>query len=145
MLIRGLLRRCAWCGGKGAFFNGWFKREDRCHTCGLLWQRRLEGFELGAMTMNVLVSYGTLLFGMGIGVFLTYPDVAVVPLRFLDLCLIGLFRLLNVPSHFLIFVLRGSPQYCVCVMELSPALSMYVCVLSNSPMELSPTLFLIVV
>jgi len=80
MLIRGLLRRCAWCGGKGAFFNGWFKREDRCHTCGLLWQRRLEGFELGAMTMNVLVSYGTLLFGMGIGVFLTYPDVAVVPL-----------------------------------------------------------------
>jgi hypothetical protein len=46
----------------------------------LLWQRRLEGFELGAMTMNVLVSYGTLLVGMGVGVFLTYPDVAVVPL-----------------------------------------------------------------
>ena len=80
MLFRGLFRRCAWCGGQGAFFNGWFKRDDRCHTCGLLWQRRLEGFELGAITMNVLVSYGTLLFGMGVGVFLTYPDVAVVPL-----------------------------------------------------------------
>ncbi|MEI6744097.1 MAG: hypothetical protein WCL35_10050 [bacterium] len=80
MLLRGLFRRCAWCGGKGAFFISWFKRDDRCHTCGLLWQRRLEGFELGAMTMNVMVSYGVLLAGMGVGVFLTYPDVAVVPL-----------------------------------------------------------------
>ncbi len=80
MLFRGLFRRCAWCGGKGAFFISWFKRDDRCHTCGLLWQRRLEGFELGAMTMNAVVSYGVLLAGMGVGVFLTYPDVAVVPL-----------------------------------------------------------------
>ena len=80
MLVRGLFRRCAWCGGKGAFFNGWFKRDERCHTCGLLWQRRLEGFELGAMTINVMVSYGSLIVGMGIGVALTYPDVAVAPL-----------------------------------------------------------------
>lgn len=80
MLLRGLFRRCAWCGGKGAFFNGWFKRDERCHTCGLLWQRRLEGFELGAMTINVMISYGSLLVGMGIGVALTYPDVAVAPL-----------------------------------------------------------------
>jgi uncharacterized protein (DUF983 family) len=80
MLVRGLFRRCAWCGGKGAFFNGWFKRDERCHTCGLLWQRRLEGFELGAMTINVIISYGSLIVGMGIGVALTYPDVAVAPL-----------------------------------------------------------------
>ena len=80
MLVRGLFRRCAWCGGKGAFFNGWFKRDERCHTCGLLWQRRLEGFELGAMTINVMISYGSLIVGMGIGVALTYPDVAVAPL-----------------------------------------------------------------
>ena len=80
MLLRGLFRRCAWCGGKGAFFNGWFKRDERCHTCGLLWQRRLEGFELGAMTINVIISYGSLIVGMGIGVAVTYPDVAVAPL-----------------------------------------------------------------
>jgi len=80
MLVRGFFRRCAWCGGKGAFFNGWFKRDERCHTCGLLWQRRLEGFELGAMTVNVFISYGSILVGMGIGVVLTYPDVAVWPL-----------------------------------------------------------------
>jgi len=80
MLLRGVFRRCAWCGGKGAFFNGWFKRDERCHTCGLLWQRRLEGFELGAMTINVIISYGSLIVGMGIGVAVTYPDVAVAPL-----------------------------------------------------------------
>lgn len=80
MLVRGLFRRCAWCGGKGAFFRGWFKRDARCHTCGLLWERKLEGFELGAMTINVIVSYGSIIAGIGIGVLVSYPDVAVLPL-----------------------------------------------------------------
>lgn len=80
MLFRGLFRRCAWCGGKGAFFRGWFKRDARCHSCGLQWERKLEGFELGAMTVNVIVSYGSILIGIGIGVLVSYPDVAVTPL-----------------------------------------------------------------
>ena len=80
MLARGSVRRCPLCGGKGAFFDGWYKRGDRCHTCGLLWQRKLEGFELGSMTMNVILTFGTMLVAMGIGVFLTYPDVNVVPI-----------------------------------------------------------------
>lgn len=80
MLLRGAIRRCPLCGGKGAFFSGWYKRDDRCHTCGLLWERKLEGFELGSMTVNVIATFGTMLVTMGIGVALSYPDVAVVPI-----------------------------------------------------------------
>ena len=80
MLLRGSVRRCPLCGGKGAFFAGWYKRDDRCHTCGLLWERKLEGFELGSMTVNVILTFGTMLVTMGIGVALSYPDVAVLPI-----------------------------------------------------------------
>ena len=84
MLLRGAFRRCPHCGGKGAFFDGWYKRGERCHTCGLLWERKLEGFELGSMTVNVILTFGTMLITMGIGVIFSYPDVAVVPI----LCII---------------------------------------------------------
>lgn len=80
MLLRGAFRRCPHCGGKGAFFDGWYKRGERCHTCGLLWERKLEGFELGSMTVNVILTFGTMLIAMGIGVIFSYPDVAVVPI-----------------------------------------------------------------
>ena len=80
MLLRGAFRRCPHCGGKGAFFDGWYKRGERCHTCGLLWERKLEGFELGSMTVNVILTFGTMLITMGIGVIFSYPDVAVVPI-----------------------------------------------------------------
>ncbi len=56
--------------------------------------------------------------------------VPVAPLRLLVLRLIGLFRTLNVPSHFLICVLRDSPQQCVSYGALSG--TMYVCVLWSS-------------
>jgi uncharacterized protein (DUF983 family) len=80
MLLRGAFRRCPHCGGKGAFFDGWYKRGDRCHTCGLLWERKLEGFELGSMTVNVILTFGTMLIAMGIGVIFSYPDVAILPI-----------------------------------------------------------------
>ena len=80
MLLRGAFRRCPHCGGKGAFFDSWYKRGERCHTCGLLWERKLEGFELGSMTVNVILTFGTMLIAMGIGVIFSYPDVAVVPI-----------------------------------------------------------------
>jgi uncharacterized protein (DUF983 family) len=80
MLWRGARRRCAWCGGRGAFFVGWFKRQQRCKTCGLDWHRGYEGFELGAMTMNVTVVFGALILGAAIGIGVTSPEIAVVPL-----------------------------------------------------------------
>lgn len=80
MLWRGAHRRCPWCGGRGAFFVSWFKTQERCKTCGLGWRRGYEGFELGAMTVNVMVVFGVLIVGAAIGIAFTSPDIPVVPL-----------------------------------------------------------------
>ena len=80
MLVRGLFRRCARCGGKGAFYTGWIKKLDRCKTCGFKWERNLEGFQLGAAAMNIIMTGGSLLFVMAIGVVATYPEVPTWPL-----------------------------------------------------------------
>jgi uncharacterized protein (DUF983 family) len=84
MLWRGLRRRCAWCGGRGAFFTGWFHKQDTCRTCGISWRRGYEGFELGALAISAVVCLGLLVVGMTIGIVLTLPDVA-VPLLLLIL------------------------------------------------------------
>ena len=80
MLVRGLFRRCARCGGKGAFDTGWIKKSDRCKTCGFKWERNLEGFQLGAAAMNIIMTGGSLLFVMAVGVVATYPEVPTWPL-----------------------------------------------------------------
>lgn len=79
-LLRGIRRRCAHCGGKGAFFTGWFSTQERCNTCGVKWQRNTEGFQLGAAAVNIIVTGGSLLTVMLIGVILTYPEVPTWPL-----------------------------------------------------------------
>ena len=80
MAWRGLRRRCAWCGGRGAFFTGWFHKQDRCRTCGIEWRRGYEGFELGALAISAVLVLGTLVVAMTIGLILTLPDVEVLPL-----------------------------------------------------------------
>jgi uncharacterized protein (DUF983 family) len=80
MLWRGVRRRCAWCGGRRAFFTGWFEKQETCRTCGISWRRGYEGFELGAMAISAVVCLGLLVVGLTIGVVLTLPDVAVLPL-----------------------------------------------------------------
>ncbi|MBM3639370.1 MAG: hypothetical protein FJW98_08070 [Actinobacteria bacterium] len=77
MILRGLLKRCAFCGGRRAFFVGYFKKAERCQTCGLNWQRNLEGFELGSSTMGVFITFGSILTWMVISVI---AGVALVPL-----------------------------------------------------------------
>ena len=73
MLWRGVRRRCAWCGGRRAFFTGWFDKQDTCRTCGISWRRGYEGFELGAMAISAVVCLGVLVVGLTIGVVLTLP------------------------------------------------------------------------
>jgi uncharacterized protein (DUF983 family) len=80
MLWRGARRRCPWCGGRGAFFTGWFTTHDRCRTCGIGWRRGYEGFEMGAMAANIIVVFGALIVGAAIGIAVTAPDIPVVPL-----------------------------------------------------------------
>ena len=57
MLWRGVRRRCAWCGGRGAFFTGWFAKQDRAGRAES-WRRGYEGFELGAMAISAVVCFG---------------------------------------------------------------------------------------
>jgi len=64
MVVRGLTHRCAWCGGRGAFFTSWYIKTERCQTCGLTWARGLQGFELGAATMGVFLTFGSIIFWM---------------------------------------------------------------------------------
>lgn len=72
--MRGVFRRCAWCGGKGSFFTSWYRKADQCQTCGIRWGRGYEGFELGAATMGVFMTFGSiiswmiisLIFGVGL-------------------------------------------------------------------------------
>ena len=73
MLLRGLMKRCAWCGGRRAFFVSYFKKADRCQSCGLNWQRNLEGFELGSATMGVFITFGSILAWMLISVVAGVP------------------------------------------------------------------------
>jgi uncharacterized protein (DUF983 family) len=78
MMLRAVTLRCPWCASRRTFIRGWFHRYDRCRTCGLRW-RREEGFELGAVTMNTIVTFGALTIAMVIGFVRTSPDIPVLP------------------------------------------------------------------
>jgi uncharacterized protein (DUF983 family) len=80
MLCRGLIRRCAHCGQPGAFFVSWFKTQDRCRGCNLSWQRNTQGFVLGALAINFVVTGGALITTLVIGVVVSYPDLAIFEL-----------------------------------------------------------------
>lgn len=87
MCGRALLRRCPWCGGKGAWLKGWFGKVDRCRTCGLQYDRQLVGFELGATSINVIVTLGSILITVIVGALVTMPEIAVVPILLVALAL----------------------------------------------------------
>jgi uncharacterized protein (DUF983 family) len=85
MVMRALLRRCPRCGGKG-WFRGWFHRLERCRSCGFKYERQV-GFMLGAMTINIIVTFGCLAAVLVIGSIVTYPDVPVLPLVVLSIAI----------------------------------------------------------
>jgi uncharacterized protein (DUF983 family) len=80
MLVRGLFRRCPWCGGRGAFFDGWFKKSKACHSCGLEWRRDDVGFELGAAAIAMIICLGPLVVALGITMAITWPEMEIVPM-----------------------------------------------------------------
>jgi uncharacterized protein (DUF983 family) len=79
MVKRALLRRCPRCGGHGAWFTGWFRRLDRCPTCGYRYERE-EGFMVGAITVSTILTFGVILVVLVVGMILSYPDIATVPI-----------------------------------------------------------------
>jgi uncharacterized protein (DUF983 family) len=78
MLARGAVRRCPWCGDRRAYFVGWFAKTDACRRCGLAWRRGDVGFELGAVTVTTILTFGAVVLGVGAGLILTAPNFAVL-------------------------------------------------------------------
>jgi uncharacterized protein (DUF983 family) len=79
MLFRAVRRRCPRCGGRPSWFTGWFRRVDRCRTCGYRYERQ-DGFMVGAITINTILTFGAILVVLVVGMIVTYPDIAVVPI-----------------------------------------------------------------
>jgi uncharacterized protein (DUF983 family) len=80
MMSRGVFRRCPWCGGRGAFFTGWFAKAPNCQTCGLMWRRGDVGFELGAAAIAAAITLGPLIVALAVVMAITWPTIAVVPM-----------------------------------------------------------------
>lgn len=72
-LARALRLRCPNCGASG-FFETWFRVVKACRTCGFNAQRFDEGYVMGALALNMVVSE-MLALGAALSVVLTtWPD-----------------------------------------------------------------------
>jgi len=77
LLARGFTRRCAWCGDRKAYFQGWFGRQERCQACGHAYRRGDAAFELGAITANIIMTFLSIMITIAVLVAFTAPDVPV--------------------------------------------------------------------
>lgn len=76
LLLRGLTLRCPRCGQSG-MFQRWTEMVDACPHCELVFEQE-EGYWVGALTLNTVVS---LLVGIGAVAavtILTWPDIPVL-------------------------------------------------------------------
>ncbi len=78
LLLRGLTRRCAWCGDRHGYFLGWFKRQESCRNCGHGYRRGDSAFELGAITANIILTFGTILLTTLVLIVVTAPEIPVL-------------------------------------------------------------------
>lgn len=70
--------RCPACAQRH-LFKRWFTMLERCPRCGLVFER-IEGHWVGAVGLNTIVSFTTLVLVLAVGVGVTIPDIPVVPL-----------------------------------------------------------------
>jgi uncharacterized protein (DUF983 family) len=77
LLMRGLTKRCPWCG-QGKLFRRWFTLPERCPRCGLRFERE-EGAFLGSLAINFGVTAAVFIAVLVTWVALTLPDVPAVP------------------------------------------------------------------
>lgn len=78
MFFRGLTGRCAICGASRLSLS-WLKVAPRCKRCNFPLERN-EGHFVGAVGMNTIVTFGSILITVLIGAALTAPEVPVVRL-----------------------------------------------------------------
>ena len=69
---RGINRRCPRCGAKA--FSSYFTLEERCPGCGLRFERE-EGYWVGSLIINTIVTFGAFIVVFVGGILLTWPDV----------------------------------------------------------------------
>ena len=79
-LGRASARRCPRCGSGRAWFVTWFRQGERCVRCGIRRTRDVDGHELGALTVALVLNIGIVLIAVAVAVALTVPDVPVVTL-----------------------------------------------------------------
>jgi uncharacterized protein (DUF983 family) len=77
-MLRGLFGHCPRCGSGGLFLR-YFTLKHECPRCGLRFERE-EGYWVGAMTLNILLAEALFVAIIAVGIFLTWPDLPVVPL-----------------------------------------------------------------
>lgn len=72
-LGRGFTMRCPRCGGRG-LFERWLKMTPDCPTCGLHFER-VEGYWLGSMALNLVVTEALFIAALVALLAATWPDV----------------------------------------------------------------------
>jgi uncharacterized protein (DUF983 family) len=76
VLIRGLTKRCPWCG-RGKLFLRWFTLPETCPRCGLRFERE-EGAFLGSLAINFGITSLAFIAVLVTWIALTLPDPPVV-------------------------------------------------------------------
>ena len=72
-LWRGITIRCPRCGG-GGLFRGWLAMKQDCPTCDLHFER-VDGYWLGSMALNLVVTEGFFIAALVGLLVATWPDV----------------------------------------------------------------------
>jgi uncharacterized protein (DUF983 family) len=78
LLLRGLTRRCPWCGDRRAYFHGWFRRQEHCRNCGHGYRRGDHAFELGATTASFILTLLGVLVTTLVAVLISLPGLEVM-------------------------------------------------------------------
>ena len=95
MLRRALRKRCPRCGGAG-IFRSFGELHYRCPTCGLGFERE-QGYWVGSMIINTVVTFGLFLFVLVGSIVLSWPDVAWTGLFITTVAIAGLTPILFHP------------------------------------------------
>ena len=131
MLARGLRRRCPSCGGKGIFKN-FFRLRERCPSCGIKFER-LEGFSLGVMSVNIVVTLG-LMGAVLIGTIIaTVPDIPAGPLTIVCVAIGLIVPLVFYPAATMIWLTIELAMSPLDAQQLAEA---QLCLASETPDEL---------
>jgi uncharacterized protein (DUF983 family) len=77
LIGRALLAHCPICGQR-KIFRRWLKMADHCPRCGFVFERQ-EGHFIGAVGLNTTITAAAVMASIIVGMLLTSPNLAIVP------------------------------------------------------------------